>query len=220
MFLMLWMRKMNKFQLFKISLSAILFLSFNFSYAYDIQKNKHYTLMDKKVEQAPDVIEFFSFYCPPCAAFSVHYGVDKKIKEKIPKRSGFIKYHVNAIGPLGQELTEAWSIAHVLGIQDAIEEKLFDAIQGKKTINNANDIKKIFIDVGVSEKEYDAALNSISVRAYTAKQIEFAKRFNVISTPSFYIKGKYRVLNQGITSEAPGEYAAEFSKVVMELLEK
>ncbi|EPV4089633.1 DsbA family protein, partial [Salmonella enterica subsp. enterica serovar Typhimurium] len=63
------------------------------------------------VVDAPAVVEFFSFYCPPCYAFSQTMGVDQAIRHVLPQGSRMVKYHVSLLGPLGHELTRAWALA-------------------------------------------------------------------------------------------------------------
>lgn len=46
------------------------------------------------------------------------------------------------MGVLGQELTEAWSAANVLGVQDKAEEHLFKAVQEKRNIQTEDNIKR------------------------------------------------------------------------------
>ncbi|MFO6426163.1 hypothetical protein ACLBOM_08380 [Escherichia coli] len=40
--------------------------------------------MASAVQDNETVVEFFSFYCPPCYAFSQDYGIDKAIRESLP----------------------------------------------------------------------------------------------------------------------------------------
>lgn len=55
----------------------------------------------------PAVVEFFSFYCPPCFAFSQQYGIDKGIWDVLPSGQKMVKYHVDFLGLLGPQLTDA-----------------------------------------------------------------------------------------------------------------
>lgn len=91
---------------------------------------------------------------------------------------------------MGQALTEAWSVAKVLGLEDKVELPLFVATQIDRSISTEASIRRVFIEAGVSERDYDAAKNSMTVHALTAKQQEVAKAYGVTGTPSFYVNGK------------------------------
>ena len=62
-----------------------LFLGLMFSCAVPAQE---YTALDKTVTEAVQnnetVVEFFSFSCPACYAFSQGYGIDRAIRESLP----------------------------------------------------------------------------------------------------------------------------------------
>ncbi|HAX5097729.1 TPA: thiol:disulfide interchange protein, partial [Escherichia coli] len=92
---------------------------------YAEKKNATYSVLDKPVVSAVQdnetVVEFFSFYCPSCYAFSQDYGIDKAIRENLPPGKKLVKYHVGFLGELGEELTRAWSVAMVLGVADKVE---------------------------------------------------------------------------------------------------
>lgn len=190
------------------------------SHAQVLTEGKQYSKIINPIKDAPEVIEFFSFYCPPCAAFAIHSGINKELKKNLPNNVKLVKYHVDTMGELGQELTEAWSIAAVLGVQDKVEEPLFKAVQVKRNIQTEEDIKKVFIDAGVSSEKYDSVKNSFAVRTMTLKQINAAKDFKVTGTPSFYIAGKYIIHNNGIEGNDISNYSSAFSSVVNELLVK
>lgn len=199
---------------------TLLFCGINTVQASEVTEGQQYVTLQNEILESPDVIEFFSFYCPPCAAFAGQDGVNQVVEKSLPEGKKFMKYHVNAMGKLGQELTEAWSVAYVLGVQSKVETSLFKAVQQTKTINSSEDIRNIFIEAGITAEQYDAARKSISVKALTAKQIHAAQEFQVTSTPSFYVKGKYHVRNNGIASGSNENYVTEFAEAVTLLLDK
>ncbi|EAU0104630.1 thiol:disulfide interchange protein, partial [Salmonella enterica] len=50
------------------------------------------------VADAQAVVEFFSFYCPPCHAFSQTVGVDLAIRRELPEGDRMVKYHISQLG--------------------------------------------------------------------------------------------------------------------------
>lgn len=152
-------------------------------------EGKDYSVLKAPVADAPAVVEFFSFYCPPCAAFSSRFQVSQAVDKILPSGEKVVKYHVSTMGPMGAELTEAWSVAKVLGVEDKVELPLFVAVQINRSIRTEGSIRQVFIDAGISARDYDAAKNSMAVRALTAKQQEAARAYGVTGTPSFFVKG-------------------------------
>ncbi|EBS5119649.1 thioredoxin domain-containing protein [Salmonella enterica subsp. enterica serovar Oranienburg] len=184
------------------------------------QEGLQYTQLVTPVRDAPDVVEFFSFYCPPCAAFAGRYGVTRAVEKALPADTRVVKYHVSTMGALGEALTEAWSVARALGVESRVETPLFMAVQEKRSIKSKADIRQVFIDAGVPAKQYDVAMESLVVRAMTATQMQAAEKYGVTGTPSFFVKGKYLIRNNGINPMTEEGYGPAFAEVVRALLKK
>ncbi|EIW8283553.1 DsbA family protein [Escherichia coli] len=183
-------------------------------------EGKDYSVLKTPVADAPTVVEFFSFYCPPCAAFSSRFHVSQAVDKILPSGERVVKYHVSTMGPMGSELTEAWSVAKVLGVEDRVELPLFVAVQINRSIKTEASIRQVFIDAGIPARDYEAAKNSMAVRALTARQQEAAKAYGVTGTPSFFVKGKYLVNNGGIQPSTEQDYGKSFAEVVSALLKQ
>ncbi len=183
-------------------------------------EGNNYSVLKTPVADAPAVVEFFSFYCPPCAAFSNRYFVSQSVDKILPSGEKVVKYHVSTMGAMGPELTEAWSVAKVLGVEDKVELPLFVAVQINRSIKTEASIRQVFIDAGISAEDYDAAKNSMEVRALTAKQQEAARVYGVTGTPSFFVAGKYLVNNGGIQPSTEQDYGKSFADVVSALLKQ
>lgn len=177
-----------------------------------------YNVLEKPLTSAPDVVEFFSFYCGPCYQFVENYPVSDRINEILSPGKSVTKYHVSAMGKMGKALTESWAIAIAMGIEHKVEKPLFVAIQQHRSINTPEDIKDIFIQQGVSSQEYNSAKHSLIVRSIVAQQESMAEKLEVRGTPSFYIKGRYLINNGEIKAETPEEYITNFTQLVKELL--
>ena len=207
--------------------TALILLAFGFlgsAQANTVQQlvpenGREYTTLASPVASSPKVVEFFSFYCGPCYQFVEKYPVAQAINKILPDGETVTKYHVDAIGPLGQELTEAWAIAMTMGKTDVVEKKLFEAVHNRK-LKTVDDIKAIFAQAGVDAEMYENARASLLVKAAIAKQNAAVKAFGVTATPSFYVDGKYQVNNAGIAAPDIEEYPAYFAQVVKILLEK
>ncbi|CNI73063.1 thioredoxin domain-containing protein [Yersinia mollaretii] len=201
-------------------IALLLMFSLPASYAVDYKEGISYTSLEKPVASAPAVVEFFSFYCGPCYMFTSTYNVSKSVSEGLPAGTKLVKYHVSLMGKLGNELTEAWSVAMVLGIEDKIEASMFEKLQRENAINGIDDIKKVFAEAGVSESVYDNIRQSPSVKTLVAKQNEAVKEMDIRGTPSFYVLGKYKIENSGIADKSIEGYAKEYASVIRFLLDK
>ncbi|CAI2398789.1 Thiol:disulfide interchange protein DsbA precursor [Serratia ficaria] len=198
---------------------ALLMLLLPAAQAADYRAGEQYTRLDKPVAAAPAVVEFFSFYCGPCYQFAETYRVGSTVSQALPTGTKLAKYHVGLMGKLGHELTEAWAVAMTLGIEDQIEGPLFEAVQKKRAINGVEDIQRVFAAAGVDAATYENARHSLLVKGLVAKQNEAVKALDVRATPSFYVAGKYKIDNAGMTSTRVDGYAKEYAAVVRYLLD-
>lgn len=175
-------------------------MAFNVS-AANFTNGVQYETLDTQVSEEPRVTEFFSFYCPACRKFDQVYNVSSQIKKIVPKEGTYQKYHVSFMGgETGTMLTKAWGIAITLKIEDKIKPLMFDAVQVKNSIKNLNDIRDVFIQAGVSEKEFDTLWDSFIINSLFVKQQKEAENFKINSIPAVYVNNKYHVINQKVTS--------------------
>lgn len=181
---------------------------------------RSYSTLSQPVSDAPDITAFFSFYCPPCFLFSEQYKVVAGINRLRPADNPVAKYHISNLGELGRELSEAWAVATIMGVADRIERSLFIAVQKEKSVKKAEDIYTIFQKAGVSHEAYDAAKQSMMVRAFLARQDALVDALNVTGTPSVYIKGRYLINNSKIDADTPETYVAAYTELVEKLLNK
>ena len=101
---------------------AGMILAFSAS-AAQITDGKQYITLDKPIAGEPQVLEFFSFYCPHCYQFEEVLHVSDNVRQKLPEGTKMTKYHVEFPGPLGKDLTQAWAVAIALGVEDKITRR-------------------------------------------------------------------------------------------------
>ncbi|MEA1062864.1 thiol:disulfide interchange protein DsbA [Erwinia sp. HR93] len=198
---------------------AGMILAFSAS-AAQITNGKQYTSLDKPVAGEPQVLEFFSFYCPHCYQFEEMLHVSDNVKKKLPQGVKMTKYHVEFLGPLGKQLTQAWAVAMALGVEDKITAPMFEAIQKTQTVNNVADIRKVFIDAGVKAEEYDAAWNSFVVKSLVAQQEKAASDLQLQGVPAMFVNGKYMLNPQGMNTDDMDSFLQEYANTVKYLVEK
>lgn len=182
--------------------------------AAQFSNGTQFTTLDKPAAGEPQVLEFFSFYCPHCYQFEQVWHVSDNIRKNLPQGVKYAKYHAEFLGPLGKQLTQAWAVAIALGVEDKVSPLMFEAVQKQQTVQNVDDIRKVFIQAGVKGEDYDAVLNSFVVKSLVVQQEKAAQDLNLQGVPSVFVNGKYMVKNDGLDTTTMDIYTKQFSDVV------
>ena len=190
---------------------AGMILAFSAS-AAQITDGKQYTTLDKPVAGEPQVLEFFSFYCPHCYQFEEVLHVSDNVRQT--------KYHVEVLGPLGKDLTQAWAVAIALGVEDKVTAPMFEAVQKTQTVQSTADIRKVFVDAGVKGEDYDAAWNSFVVKSLVAQQEKAAADLQLQGVPAMFVNGKYQLNPQGMDTSNMDAFVSQYADTVKQLVEK
>lgn len=198
-----------------------LVLAFSAS-AAQFTEGKQYVSLPKPVAGEPQVMEFFSFFCPHCYQFEQIYHVGDAVKKNLPADTKMVKYHVDFLGgDLGPVVTHAWAVAMALGVEDKVTSPIFDGIQKSQTITDAASLKDVFIKAaGITSEQYDAAWNSFAVKALVAQQQKAASDVDLRGVPAMFINGKYMVNNGGLDTSSMANFVADYANVVKFLVEK
>ncbi|WP_109129676.1 thiol:disulfide interchange protein DsbA [Aggregatibacter aphrophilus] len=201
-----------------------LFLAFAAAFSLSVQaqeltENKEYVVVEGQQRSAqPEVIEFFSFYCPHCYSFEAQYHIPQKIAESLPEGTSFKQYHVDFLGPQSENLTRAWALALAINAEEKVKIPLFKAAQ-TNALKSMDDIRQIFIDNGISAEQFDGGINSFAVNGLVTKQQNLVKKYQVLGVPDFYVNGKYRV-NMGGLAHDENHFIDEYVQTVKGLLQK
>ncbi|MBG6246323.1 thiol:disulfide interchange protein DsbA [Candidatus Symbiopectobacterium sp. 'North America'] len=186
----------------------------------DFFDGKQYVEVNKPVPQLPQVLEFFSFYCPQCYQFAEVYHIPEAVSKVLPADTKITRYHVDFLGPLGKELTQTWSVAIALGVEDKVTPLMFDAVQKSQTLNTTDDIRKVFVAAGVKAEDYDAALNSFVVKSLVAQQEKASADLQLRGVPAMFVNGKYMVKSDGLDTSSMDAYVKQYADIVKFLIEK
>jgi len=165
------------------------------------------TTTGKKVE----VVEMFWYGCPHCNSLEPY--VNRWLKKK-PANAEFVR--IPAIFQPGWEpLARAYYTAEILGVLEKTHSAMFETIHEKKQrINSDEDIKKFFLQHGVSEKDFSRVFRSFAVEAKIRRAKDMTNRYGIRGVPALIVNGKYRTGAQ----QAGGN--AKVFKVVNFLVEK
>ncbi|AJJ19747.1 MULTISPECIES: thiol:disulfide interchange protein DsbA [Yersinia] len=177
-----------------------------------------YQTLNRPVTGEPQVLEFFSFYCPHCYQFEEVYHVPQAVKKALPEGTKMTRYHVDFLGPLGKQLTQAWAVAMALGVEEKITPLMFEGVQKTQTVQTPDDIRNVFIKAGVSGEDYDAALNSFVVKSLVAQQQKAAEDLQLRGVPAMFVNGKYMIKNDGMDTSSMDIYVKQYADVVKFLL--
>ncbi|HHJ0100912.1 TPA: thiol:disulfide interchange protein DsbA [Yersinia enterocolitica] len=177
-----------------------------------------YQTLNKPVTGEPQVLEFFSFYCPHCYQFEEVYHVPQAVKKALPEGTKMTRYHVEFLGPLGKQLTQAWAVAMALGVEEKITPLMFEGVQKTQTVQTPDDIRNVFIKAGVSGEEFDAALNSFVVKSLVVQQQKVAEDLELRGVPAMFVNGKYMIKNDGMDTSSMDTYVKQYADVVKFLL--
>lgn len=186
--------------------------------AADFSDGKQFATLDKPATQSPQVLEFFSFYCPHCYQFAQVYHIPDAIQKSLPAETKLTKYHVDFLGELGKELTQAWAVAIALGVEDKVSPLMFDAVQKTQTVKTTQDIRQVFVDAGVKAEDYDSALNSFVVKSLVAQQEKAAADLQLRGVPAVFVNGKYMIKSDGLDTSSMDSYVKQYADVVKFLL--
>lgn len=202
---------------------ASLFLMAN-AQATNLTEGKQYTTLNVERSIQPEVIEFFSFYCPHCYSFEANYHIPEKVKNALPEGTKFKQYHVTFLGFQSENLTRAWALAMALGVEDKVRAPLFEISQKAvkdhdQTAPSLDAIRQIFLNNGVNAEQFDGGINSFAVTGLYNQQVQAAQRFNVRGVPDFYVNGKYRVNPEGLSHSEEG-FIQDYVETIKGLLQK
>ncbi|MEL0628465.1 thiol:disulfide interchange protein DsbA/DsbL [Psychromonas aquatilis] len=181
--------------------------------AADFKEGTHYEVLQRTATEKPEVLEFFSFYCPHCFKFE---PLMKGLETALPEDVTIKKNHVNFLGgAMAEEITKAYAAADLLNVKDDVTSIIFDEIHVQhNNISGEQDILDIFEKAGVEEQEAKAALASFAVNGMASQMKRNTENFKVRGVPTLIVNGKYKVNTGSVKS------VAEFNELVEFLTKK
>ena len=140
-----------------------------------------------------EVVEMFWYGCPHCNSLEPY--VNRWLK-KIPANAEFVRMPA-IFNQKWEPHARAFYTAEILGVLDKIHHALFEALHGqKRKINSDDEIKKFFVEHGVSEKDFDRVFRSFAVEAKIRRSKDMSQRYGIRGVPALIVNGKYRTSAQ------------------------
>lgn len=161
-------------------------------YAAKFSEGKHYTVLDNQKTAKPTVTEYFSFYCPHCYNFE---PIMEGLKNQLPKSATFQKVHVSFMGgDMAVPVAKAYATMVALDVEEQLVMPMFKQIhEFKKYPRNVADIRQIFVDNGVTAKQFDAAFNGFAVDSMQKRFDKQFKSTTLTGVPGVVVNNKYLV---------------------------
>lgn len=166
-----------------------------------------------QVEQGKiEVVEVFWYGCPHCYRFEPH--MKKWLKNK-PANISFIRIPAQ-FRPLWALHAKAFYVAQLLKVEHKIHEPFFEAIhKHNQKLDSQKKIREFFKKHGVTEKQFDEAFDSYSVKNRLKQARVLVEKYRISGVPTLIINGKYRAS----TSNVDGN-DAKFLKLLDYLIKK
>lgn len=157
-----------------------------------------------------EVLEFFSYACPHCAAIE---PMVEKLAKEMPENTVLVPVPV-AFNAAMQPMQQLFYSLTALNRTD-LHAKVFDAIhKEKKRLFTRDAIVEWVVEQGVDKKAFEDAFDSFGVNTQVRRAAELTNQYKIEATPSFTVAGKY-LTSPGMT----GTYEGTIN-VIKDLLDK
>lgn len=160
------------------------------------REGTHYTIVGEQVTAKPEILEFFSYWCPHCYQFE---PLVKSIKEKMAKDVEFTKVHVNFMGFTSTEIqddaTRALMVARALKKEDAMNNAIFNYIHVQRSpVTGLKDLQNVFLVNDVEAADFTKMASSFGVNNMVQKNNKIIETYrkHLSSVPNFIVNGKYQ----------------------------
>ncbi|KOO59748.1 protein-disulfide isomerase [Rheinheimera sp. KL1] len=171
------------------------------------QEGVHYEVVAEKATAKPEVLEFFSFYCPHCKAFE---PFAQNLNKSLPKGVSLTKHHVDflQVAPpqLQQSLAKAYVVAKNAGQGDRIADVIFDYLHNQRaSFSNEQDIRNLLVVNDIPAMLFDSGMVSQAVNdevaAMKKSQDHYSEAKVLRGVPTLLVNGKYLVKFSGLSQE-------------------
>jgi len=188
---------MKRLGMFGPVAAGILAVAFATGAAAQLEPGKDYQLIKPAQPTASgakvEVIEFFYYGCPGCNS------LQPPLRAWLKKKPADVEFR--RVPAVFQDawlpLTTAYHAFDAMGVVDKVHYPLFSAIHDQRTL----EIKNLFRDQtplfdwvakqGVDRQKFIDVYNSFGVRSRTNRSIELPGNYQVTSTPTLVVDGRY-----------------------------
>lgn len=156
-----------------------------------------------------EVIEFFSYGCPHCAALQPHVV---KWAAELPANATFVRVPVSFGRREWGQLSRAFYALEATGDLERLDDALFKALHEQhRPLFNLDQLAAWAGENGVNAGTFRAAFDSPGVSAKAMRAEQLSRDYKVNSVPSVIVDGKYI---------AKGHSNEEMLKIARQLVDK
>lgn len=183
--------------------------------AGDYRAGTHYDVISPAIRTRDpsriEVVEFFAYSCGHCYSFE---PLVKKWRRGLAADVDFRPSPAVWAAPMELH-ARAYFAAAALGVLDKVHGAIFAAMHvDRKRLSGEAEIRRVFVDNGVSGEDFDRAFRSFGVGSQARQAGALARSARIAGTPEMMVAGKYRIGAR----KAGGQ--AEMLEVVDYLVEK
>ncbi|RTE86762.1 MULTISPECIES: thiol:disulfide interchange protein DsbA/DsbL [Gammaproteobacteria] len=180
---------------FLLAAAAVLSMLSIPAFAMDFEEGVHYEVISDEATSEPEIIDFFSVYCGACYQFQ---PFSRQLASEFPE--AYKAYQVDFIAPrdMGEVIVRAWAVAEMLDVASEYKQRIFhEHFVNRNQSNTFEDVKGIFEQMGIAGPQFEQAYGSFAARSLGNRMRSASRDFNIRSTPTFVVNGKYRMIQQG-----------------------
>lgn len=139
-----------------------------------------------------EVVEFFSYNCPHCAAFEPKLEVWVK---KLPPQVAFRRVPVPFVGNDVETKQKLYYTLEAMGKVDEFQMKLFQAIHvdRQRIFGDAAVIEWAGKQPGLDAKKFEETFKSFGVASKAKRASQLTEAYQVAGVPAFGVAGRYYV---------------------------
>lgn len=191
--------------------SAILILPMSYA-TPQFKDGIHYETIANTSGAQPEVLEFFSFFCPSCATFE---PIIEDLKSTLPEGVQLKRNHVAFLGrDMGPTMQRAYAVANLLNVEDKLTAAIFHKMQQRQHPKSLADLRKIFVENGVPADKFDGIVDSFAAIGMVSQFDHNTEKYNIRAAPTFLVNGKYVIKLESLRTQEL------FKQLVVFLLQK
>ncbi len=185
-----------------ILFALALFLPMQLAAQELFKEGTHYNIISDKATEKPQILEFFSYWCPHCYNFEPLVAqLEKQLDAEKAKNHDveFKKVHVNFMGftkeQTQDEATKAMMIARALKKEKQLNAAIFKYIHVQRApVTGLADLRNVFAVNGIDGAKFDKLAKSFGVNSQLKANNKLMKTYfkHLRGVPNFIINGKYQ----------------------------
>lgn len=185
-----------------ILFALALFLPMQLAAQEMFKEGTHYNIISDKATEKPQILEFFSYWCPHCYNFEPLVAqLEKELDAEKAKNHNveFKKVHVNFMGftkeQTQDEATKAMMIARALKQEKRLNAAIFKYIHVQRApVTGLADLRNVFEVNGIDTAKFDKLAKSFGVNSQLKANNKLMKTYfkHLRGVPNFIINGKYQ----------------------------